>query len=146
MKPDDFTPAELSAAEHTLRHSTFRGDALRSRLAEAARLLAELTAPPTAAALVFRHPVSGAVEAVAVGTGLVAGRGEGCAIWLEGRKELSRRHFSVTPEAGEFVVEDLNSSNGTKIEGAPGKLGRRELRDGDLIAAGGLTFLFVKPE
>lgn len=146
MTPDEFTRDELSAAERTVRHSSFQGDTLRTQLAQAAQFLAALPVAPTDPALVFRRPASGAVEAVPIGAGVVAGRGEGCAIRFEGRSELSRRHFSVMPEGREYVVEDLQSSNGTRVEGAPEKLGRRQLRDGDLIRAGGLVFLFVKPD
>jgi hypothetical protein len=145
MNPDDFTPEELATAANTLLRSTFQRDPLQKQLAETALFLAALPAPPAEAVLIFRRPATGVVEAVAIGSGLVVGRGEGCQIRLEGRQELSRRHFALVPEGDQFFVEDLQSSNGTAVEGAPEKLGRRELRDGDLIRAGGIVFLFIKP-
>ena len=54
--------------------------------------------------------------------------------------------FVVRPEEGLFFVADLASSNGTTIEGVVGRISRRELRDGDLIRAGGIIFLFVRPD
>lgn len=53
---------------------------------------------------------------------------------------LSRLHARVFFENGEFVLEDLNSANGTFLAdprgGAAKKLARRELRDGDRIELG----------
>ena len=59
---------------------------------------------------------------------------------------FDERHFAVRPVEQAFVVEDPGSSNGTTVTGATGKLKLRELRDGDLIQAGGIDFLFVRPE
>jgi len=62
---------------------------------------------------------------------------------FEGRPELSRRHFSVRKEDDVFTVTDLESSNGTSVEGVPGPVLRREFRDGDFIRSSGIVFLFV---
>ena len=144
--PDEPSSDELSAAEKTLRHSKFDVDSLRSQLAQAARLLQALPAVPTAPSLVFQRPGAVGVECVPIGAGIVAGRGEVCQIRFEDRKELSRSHFRIRPVQEAFVVEDLGSANGTTVTGAAGKLQRRELRDGDLVQAGGIDFLFIRPE
>lgn len=47
-------------------------------------------------------------------------------------KEVSRQHAEVRREEGAFVLVDLGSLNGTKVNGA-GVKSTRELRDGDEI-------------
>lgn len=55
---------------------------------------------------------------------------------------MSRSHFEVSKEAGRWVVRDLGSSNGTRLNGT--KLGQPELHlhPGDVIKAGGIDFVF----
>jgi pSer/pThr/pTyr-binding forkhead associated (FHA) protein len=142
--PDDLSAESLSAASHTLLHGCSEMETMRAQLTQAASLLASLPAIPQEASLVFRRPGDSNAESVAIGVGVTIGRGEGCEVRFEGRQELSRRHFAVGVEGGFFIAEDLGSSNGTCIEGMAGKLSRRELRDGDLIRAGGIVFLFVR--
>ncbi len=142
--PDDIRTESLAAASQTLLRGTSETETLRAQLAQAASLLAALPSPPQGPALVFRRPGSTAAECVAIGNGVTIGRGEGCEVRFDGRHELSRRHFAVRLEHGGFVVEEAGSSNGTTVEGVAQKLGRRELRDGDLIRAGGVVFLFVR--
>jgi hypothetical protein len=144
--PDELSSAALTAAEQTVRLSKFDTDALRLHLAQAALLMRSLPAMPVVASLVFRLPGDGRVECVPVSAGVTVGRGEGCGIRFQERQEFSRRHFNVRPDSGAFVVEDLGSSNGTAVNGASAKIQSRELRDGDFIQAGGVDFLFVRPE
>jgi pSer/pThr/pTyr-binding forkhead associated (FHA) protein len=80
---------------------------------------------------------------VAIGAGVTVGRGEGCEVRFQGRKDLSRRHFEVRAVKDYFVVADLDS-NSTSIEGVPGPVYRRELREGDVIRADGILFLIVR--
>lgn len=54
---------------------------------------------------------------------------------------FSRRHFEVTPEADGFVLRDLESSNGTRVNGR--RTQQRQLRDGDVIEAGRQLFVFL---
>lgn len=52
---------------------------------------------------------------------------------------LSRSHARVFFEGGEFVIEDLNSANGTFLaaeRSAPRKIARHVLKDGDRIELG----------
>jgi hypothetical protein len=147
MNPPDIpSAARLAAADETLRHSHYELDTLRKQLAQAAFLLKALPAMPVVPSLVFSRPGSSEVECVPIGAGVAVGRGEDCEIRFEVRKELSRRHFGVSPVEHGFIVEDLGSSNGTTVAGVAGKIQSRELRDGDLVQAGGVDFLFVRPE
>ena len=53
----------------------------------------------------------------------------------------SRRHCQVRKWAGKFLVEDLQSKNGTFVNGD--KIAKeRPLSDGDLIAVGDTTIVF----
>jgi len=53
----------------------------------------------------------------------------------------SRRHCQVRKWAGKFLVEDLQSKNGTFVNGA--KISKEQsLNDGDLIAVGDTTIVF----
>ena len=78
---------------------------------------------------------------------LVIGRaaaGDGA---LGGDPRLSRRHARVALMDGELVVEDLGSTNGTRVNGAP-IAGRQALRDRDEIGVGQTTLrvrLAVEP-
>ena len=57
---------------------------------------------------------------------------------------LSRRHFSLSHENGNYYIEDSGSTNGTRLNGSEirGK-GRQLLKDGDKIElAGALTITF----
>lgn len=146
MSPGEFSAADLSAAERTVRCSTFQADGLRKQLMQTAVFLKALPAMPVVASLVFCRPGTGRVECVPVGAGITVGRGEGCEIRFQDRQEFSRRHFTVRPGSRGFVVEDPGSSNGTVVNGMSGRIQSRELRDGDFIQAGGVDFLFVQPE
>ncbi|RMG38669.1 MAG: FHA domain-containing protein [Planctomycetota bacterium] len=53
--------------------------------------------------------------------------------------EVSRRHARVCRRDGAFVIEDLQSSNGTYVNGV--RVQRQELRDGDEIQLGRSTLV-----
>jgi pSer/pThr/pTyr-binding forkhead associated (FHA) protein len=61
-------------------------------------------------------PASSREKKIANGMSLVVGRSEGCEICVNDKK-LSRVHFSITNRAGELVVEDKGSTNGTIVNG-----------------------------
>ncbi len=72
---------------------------------------------------------------------IVIGREPGCDIELENDdKEVSRRHAEVRRLGDGFVVADLDSMNGTRVNGAPVK--ERELAGGETISIGRSTFRF----
>lgn len=51
---------------------------------------------------------------------------------------LSRDHFAIVPVGDDWVVHDLGSTNGTKVNGE--KATRRPLQPGDEVRAGHTTF------
>jgi pSer/pThr/pTyr-binding forkhead associated (FHA) protein len=53
----------------------------------------------------------------------------------------SRRHCQVRKWAGKFMVEDLQSHNGTFVNGAK-VVKEHALADGDLISVGDTTIVF----
>lgn len=67
------------------------------------------------------------------------GRSEDCEIQLAD-KNVSRRHAEVRREGAGFVLVDLDSTNGTRVN--DGRVKRRELNDGDLITVGATTVRF----
>ncbi len=73
---------------------------------------------------------------------VAVGRGEAADLVISDAT-LSRRHFLIVPEAGHYVVKDLNSQNGTFVDGQPAQ-GTR-LHHHDCIAAGRSLFIFSEP-
>src|SRR5215813_11669208 len=57
---------------------------------------------------------------------------------------VSRRHLVIKKSEGKFLVEDLGSHNGTRVNGVP--VNERSLEHGDLIAVGDSLFLFLTHE
>ncbi len=53
---------------------------------------------------------------------------------------VSREHACILPQNEEFVIEDLNSTNGTFVNGV--RVNRCILRHNDLIRIGDVTILF----
>lgn len=84
--------------------------------------------------------VSSKAEAVPVGLGFplqatnVLGRGEGASIILNDAK-VSRRHCEIAANGGVYTVTDLNSTNGTKVNGAA-IASPTMLRMGDVLSVG----------
>ncbi|CDZ74776.1 FHA domain protein [Peptoniphilus sp. ING2-D1G] len=57
-------------------------------------------------------------------------------------KFVSKNHLRITEEGGVYFIEDLNSANGTFLNGE--ELNEIvELRDGDKIGVGFIQFIFV---
>jgi len=54
----------------------------------------------------------------------------------------SRKHCQIRKWAGKYVVEDLESHNGTYVNGAKVTKKEHTLNDGDLISLGDTTVLF----
>jgi pSer/pThr/pTyr-binding forkhead associated (FHA) protein len=73
----------------------------------------------------------------------IVGR-EGDIVLADGR--ASRRHAQILSESGVIAVEDLGSTNGTKVNGqalAPGE--RRTLNGGDKVSFGGIELQLSMP-
>lgn len=71
--------------------------------------------------------------------GFVIGRVAGCDLVIDDSK-ASRRHARIVVEAGVAEVEDLGSSNGTRLNDKP--VTRRVLRDGDRIQIGATVLVY----
>jgi transcriptional regulator with GAF, ATPase, and Fis domain len=77
------------------------------------------------------------------GTDTVVGRDPAIGLSIPDRL-MSRRHCAVQLEAGRFILRDLNSSNGTSVNGIP--IRERVLEHGDRIRAGDSILMFLDPE
>lgn len=67
------------------------------------------------------------------------GRGELAEVTIDD-DSMSRRHFQITYRKLEFRLRDLDSSNGTFLNGS--EVEEYALRDGDKIVAGETLFVF----
>jgi hypothetical protein len=63
------------------------------------------------------------------------GRGKSCEFVIDSNR-VSREHVRITREGGEFVLEDLNSSNGTFFGPSKEKISKRKIKDGDEFTLG----------
>ena len=75
----------------------------------------------------------------------VIGRGKKCDISIAD-KYLSSKNSRIFKSSGKFYIEDLDSTNGTFLNGEELTDKAVELLDGDKISLGRLNFLFVLPE
>lgn len=91
--------------------------------------------------LVITH--GGDTREVALHDGDTAGRSSANAVQLE-IAEASRTHCRFTEESGSWFVEDLGSSNGTRVNGR--RVTKFELQDGDEIQVGSATARFLLSE
>ena len=74
--------------------------------------------------------------------GFVVGRAPGCDLVLK-NIHVSRRHLRFQQTELGFNVVDLNSSNGTTVNGRPAPDEMRILVSGDVIDCGGCGLVFV---
>ncbi len=84
-------------------------------------------------------------ESYEIGEDEIIGRGKKCDISI-GDKYMSAKNTRIFKSSGKFYIEDLDSTNGTFLNGEPIDDSAVELLDGDKISAGRVNFLFVKPE
>ena len=63
------------------------------------------------------------------------GRGKSCDFVIESNR-VSREHCRITRDGNDFVLEDLNSSNGTFFGPGKDKVTRRKIKDGDEFTLG----------
>lgn len=79
---------------------------------------------------------------------MIVGRDESSDVCLSERLThgltVSRRHAQIRREDDDFVVEDLGSQNGIKVNGQVTH--RNLLRDGDRITFGSVEFTFRAPQ
>ncbi|MBL8917212.1 MAG: FHA domain-containing protein [Archangium sp.] len=63
------------------------------------------------------------------------GRGKSCEFVIDSNR-VSREHVRITREGSDFVLEDLNSSNGTFFGPSKEKISKRKIKDGDEFTLG----------
>lgn len=165
IAPNHFTVL-LSDADHT-RFGDIR-DALRRELVEAARAHAKdrdyaFLGPADVALQIDRKLREGQFQIDGSFREGVGGTGAGALVFPDGGRyglsdsvvvigrlaecdiaiddpNASRRHAEIRPEGADYVVLDLASTNGTRVNGAP--ISRHVLTDGDQISIGGWYFTF----
>ena len=71
---------------------------------------------------------------------MVLGRSVQADIPIPSDGNCSRKHCQIRKWAGKYMLEDLQSHNGTFVNGT--KVTTHELNDGDLISIGDTTVLF----
>ena len=74
------------------------------------------------------------------GTETIIGRGEDAAVRILG-ENVSRQHARINKIGGEFILEDLQSTNGTFVNTR--KVASQPLRDGDLVLIGNTILKFM---
>ena len=72
---------------------------------------------------------------------LVLGRGEGCEIRIDDTS-VSRRHARIVPDADGYLVEDLQSTNGTFVNDRVTD-GQHRLHDGDYLRVGNCIYRYL---
>jgi pSer/pThr/pTyr-binding forkhead associated (FHA) protein len=79
---------------------------------------------------------------VPVEGGVVVGRSRECGLVLRPDDTVSRKHCSIVPVLGRWVVDDLQSKHGTTVNGVQIVPGQGvTLEDGDLLGIGDWTLL-----
>jgi pSer/pThr/pTyr-binding forkhead associated (FHA) protein len=132
----------------TLFERPVESSAFFHRLDESRRALSGLTSPP-ASAFLLAIPASG--ESVGspdykiIQHGLTVGR-SAQSDWqvADLRTKLSGLHFRVISTADGYLLQDLNSTNGTYVNENTNPIRQASLCDGDVIHAGGRKFLFCQ--
>lgn len=82
----------------------------------------------------------GGQEVAIAPAGAVIGRSPDCDIVIAAN-EVSRRHAQVSPDAEGWVLTDLGSTNGVRLNGRPIGVPTR-LADGDVIELGSVELVF----
>jgi pSer/pThr/pTyr-binding forkhead associated (FHA) protein len=72
---------------------------------------------------------------------LTVGRGDQVNVQIEDN-EMSRQHFVISPKGGGYLIQDLNSRNGTHVNGQ--RISETALKPNDKIRAGQTQFVFVE--
>jgi predicted component of type VI protein secretion system len=91
--------------------------------------------------VLFLYALNGG-PAVVLGPGLIViGRHPACDVRVRSPR-VSRRHCCFTARAGEVLVRDLGSTNGTRINGRRVPSGR--LRPGEELALGDVCYRLVE--
>jgi two-component system, NtrC family, sensor kinase len=76
---------------------------------------------------------------------VAVGRGDTADVCVQDQS-LSRRHFLITRAGDKYLLEDLNSQNGTWVDGRRAAGMATTLKHHDCIAAGQTLFLFSEAQ
>ncbi|MFM8581157.1 MAG: FHA domain-containing protein, partial [Planctomycetaceae bacterium] len=71
---------------------------------------------------------------------LLVGRGEDCDLCLSSYVKVSRRHCCVVHAEDRFLVRDLGSMNGVRVNGS--RVLEQQLEEGDELAIADAVFVF----
>src|SRR3954454_18824134 len=93
--------------------------------------------------LVLNTPTSEPQRIKLTGDNVLVGRAIGCDLWIDDIK-LSRQHCRIEHDGEEWLLIDLNSTNGTLVNGQ--WINEVVLHEGDLFEAGRATIEFHEGE
>jgi len=140
VKPSDSQMLESCV---TLSGSSDAKDAIITRLQYLSDLLGDAAKLPGKPLLLWRE-ADRSVKHVELDRQLCIGRKpETDGLVFADDKLMSRSHFAIRQEDGEFIIEDLKSNNGTTVNDPEKKVKTHILRNGDLIFAGNHIFIFL---
>src|SRR5215208_2814578 len=120
-------PAESEADEPS------QGDEGHTMVYSVSERLAEPLREPDERRRTARLRIGERCEAIG-SRGAVIGRSRGCDVMVEDQN-VSRRHAEVSPSGGSWIVKDLGSTNGVKVNGRRIQ-GPQSLKHGDVIQLG----------
>lgn len=135
---DDITDW-LKHRDVTMDSSVEAPRGLFDRLRFVADLLKSIKKVPTQAALIRRDQRE-VIHVTVIGPGITVGRMAPCELVISDAR-LSHEHFRITAHESGHVIRDLNSRNGTWVNGH--RATAAPLKDGDIIEAGGHAFVFL---
>jgi len=141
--PGGASPAELEdwlrgSPASALSPISVRSDLL-ARLKTVSALLAAAGPITSTPALIFRDR-DGTVRQQAAGNGLVVGRKAPATLPIPD-SNISRRHFEIRRLPEGWFLQDLGSTNGTRVNGEA--VAQHALHNGDTIEAGSHLFVFI---
>ncbi|HEX2913232.1 MAG TPA: DUF3662 and FHA domain-containing protein [Chloroflexia bacterium] len=99
-----------------------------------------VVARPEAALIVLEYPKNHPSKEIRFNKDVTIGRGLDNDIVFHDERRLSRHHARIEFKYGQFLLFDLNSTNGTLVNGQP--VTQIVLTPGDRISLGGLEVLF----
>ncbi len=128
-------PGLAVSGEHVREQPEARGRTMIHTASRRPRGEALAAAPPRTALLVLDGR-----RMVVPAAGAVIGRSRECDIVIDD-SAVSRRHAEVSPKSGGWLLTDLESTNGIRVN-ARRVAGQLALQDGDIIEIGSTEVLF----
>ena len=119
------------------------GDDKREQLETVEALTGMEVVPEAALFLVVYGGERSRVIDLPDGTEVTIGRSRGATVSVPSDERLSREHAKIRRDGEQIAVEDLESRNGTRINGHP-VVGTRHASAGDAIDAGSVTILVAR--